>query len=265
MAMEGCIPKPEGSTWTDDQWRAITARGEDVLVAAAAGSGKTAVLVERIIRIISEDTDVDRLLVATFTKAAAAEMKERIRTALEAALERDPSSEHLRRQLALLGRASITTLHSFCLDVIRRYYPLIGLDPGFRVANETEAELLRLEVLDELFEERYAGDAGGDGDFLRLADRYGGEKGDEPLYRLVQQLYDFSRSQPWPDDWLRAMAAAFSAGGPEELAGAALGSRRWRRISRSRWAAPGLRFRKRFGWRSCRKGLPFMPTRCGRI
>ncbi|MGK9251725.1 helicase-exonuclease AddAB subunit AddA [Paenibacillus humicus] len=219
MAMEGCIPKPEGSTWTDDQWRAITARGEDVLVAAAAGSGKTAVLVERIIRIISEDTDVDRLLVATFTKAAAAEMKERIRTALEAALERDPSSEHLRRQLALLGRASITTLHSFCLDVIRRYYPLIGLDPGFRVANETEAELLRLEVLDELFEERYAGDAGGDGDFLRLADRYGGEKGDEPLYRLVQQLYDFSRSQPWPDDWLRAMAAAFSAGGPEELQG----------------------------------------------
>lgn len=88
--MTAAIPKPEGATWTDDQWSAITARGEDVLVAAAAGSGKTAVLVERIIRIISEDTDVDRLLVATFTKAAAAEMKERIRTALETALERDP-------------------------------------------------------------------------------------------------------------------------------------------------------------------------------
>ncbi|SDT36305.1 DNA helicase/exodeoxyribonuclease V, subunit A [Paenibacillaceae bacterium GAS479] len=213
------VPKPEGSRWTDDQWTAITARGGDVLVAAAAGSGKTAVLVERIIRMISEDIDVDQLLVATFTKAAAAEMKERIRAALEAALESDPGSEHLRRQLALLGRASITTLHSFCLDVIRRYYPLIGLDPGFRVANETESELLRLEVLDELFEERYSEASAEDGRFLQLADRYGGEKSDEPLYRLVQQLYEFSRSQPWPDEWLRKMAIAFRVEDPEDLEG----------------------------------------------
>ncbi|GIQ66920.1 hypothetical protein PACILC2_54880 [Paenibacillus cisolokensis] len=124
-----------------------------MLVAAAAGSGKTAVLVERIIRKISADTDVDRLLVATFTKAAAAEMKERIRIALEKALEREPDSEHLRRQLALMNRAAITTIHSFCLDAIRRYYPLIGLDPGFRIANETESELLRLDALDALFDE----------------------------------------------------------------------------------------------------------------
>ncbi|QJC54376.1 helicase-exonuclease AddAB subunit AddA [Paenibacillus albicereus] len=210
-------PKPAGSRWTDDQWAAVSARGGDVLVAAAAGSGKTAVLVERIIRMISEDADVDQLLVATFTKAAAAEMKERIRAALEAALEREPDSEHLRRQLALLGRASITTLHSFCLDVIRRYYPMIGLDPGFRVANETEGELLRLEVLDELFEERYAASDKDGGRFLELADRYGGEKSDEPLYRLVQELHGFSRSQPWPDDWLRGMAAAFRVQEPSEL------------------------------------------------
>ncbi|WP_341869762.1 UvrD-helicase domain-containing protein [Paenibacillus protaetiae] len=201
-------PKPAGSSWTDDQWHAITAEGSNVLVAAAAGSGKTAVLVERIIRKICASTDVDRLLVATFTKAAAAEMKERIGLALEKELEKMPDSEHLQRQLALLNRASITTLHSFCLDVIRRYYPLIGLDPGFRIANETESELMRIDVLDQLFEEKYDNASDG-GAFLRLADRFGGEKGDDPLYRLVQQLYDFAQSHPWPEHWLRETAAAF--------------------------------------------------------
>lgn len=208
MHTKTVIPKPENSTWTDDQWEAIVTGGSNILVAAAAGSGKTAVLVERIIRKISANTDVDRLLVATFTKAAAAEMKDRIRLALEKELERQPESEHLRRQLALMNRASITTLHSFCLDVIRRYYPLIGLDPGFRIANETESELLRLDVLDQLFEEKYEG-AGDAGDFLRLADRYGGERGDEPLYRLVQDLYNFAQSHPWPEYWLRHTAEAF--------------------------------------------------------
>ncbi|WP_127533005.1 helicase-exonuclease AddAB subunit AddA [Paenibacillus kobensis] len=202
-------PKPAGSTWTDDQWRAVSAEGSNILVAAAAGSGKTAVLVERIIRKISTDADVDRLLVATFTKAAASEMKERVRIALEGALERNPESEHLRRQLALINRSSITTLHSFCLDVIRSYYPLIGLDPGFRMAGETESELLRIDALDELFERKYAGEDEDSGSFLMLTDRYGGERGDEPLYRLVQKLYDFSRSHPWPDHWLRGMAAKF--------------------------------------------------------
>lgn len=209
-------PKPENSTWTDDQWDAIVTSGSNILVAAAAGSGKTAVLVERIIRKISENTDVDRLLVATFTKAAAAEMKDRIRLALEKELEKLPDSEHLRRQLALMNRASITTLHSFCLDVIRRFYPLIGLDPGFRIANETESDLLRLDVLDQLFERKYEG-AGDDGAFLRLADRYGGERGDEPLYRLVLQLYDFSQSHPWPEHWLTQTAAAFHIGSAREL------------------------------------------------
>lgn len=214
--IDAAIPKPAGSTWTDDQWKAVVTSGTNVLVAAAAGSGKTAVLVERIIRKISNDTDVDRLLVATFTKAAASEMKERIRIALEKALDNTPDSDHLRRQLALMNRASITTLHSFCLDVIRRYYPLIGLDPGFRIANETEAELLRIEVLDDLFEERYAG---AEGIFIRLADAFGGERGDEPLARLVQELYDFSRSHPWPELWLREAAGAFRTANAEALGG----------------------------------------------
>ncbi|RXZ77176.1 helicase-exonuclease AddAB subunit AddA [Paenibacillaceae bacterium] len=228
---EALTKKPSDSNWTDEQWQAIVSGGRDILVAAAAGSGKTAVLVERIIRKISNETDVDRLLVATFTKAAASEMKERIRIALERALDADPGSEHLRRQLALMNRASITTLHSFCLDVIRRYYPLIGLDPGFRIANETEAELMRLDVLDALFEQRYAEAAAAveageeESSFIQLADDFGGERSDEPLYRLVQRLYDFSNSHPWPEYWLRETAAAFTA--PDE---AALEGTQWVRM-----------------------------------
>ncbi|MEK0312997.1 UvrD-helicase domain-containing protein [Cohnella sp. 56] len=216
--------RPEGSRWTAEQWAAIAADGRNLLVAAAAGSGKTAVLVERIISRIADETaplDVDALLVATFTKAAAAEMKERIRTALELKLEKQPDSAHLRRQLALLPRAAITTLHSFCLDAVRRYAPLIGLDPSFRIAGETEAELLRMDTLDALFEERYEqelerGDE--EGTLAALADMYGGQRSDEPLHRLVLELYDFARSHPWPDEWLRGTAGQFDIGGEDDLA-----------------------------------------------
>lgn len=219
--MREMIAKPEGSMWSDDQWKAIALSGDDMLVAAAAGSGKTAVLVERIIRKILDDAagfSVDRLLVATFTKAAAAEMRGRIREALDRELDRDPDNEHIRRQLALLGRASITTLHSFCMEVIRRYYQLIPLDPGFRILNEYEADLMRQDMLEELFEEKY-GEAEGDPEsrFLRLADWFSGERTDDALYRLVQRLYDFSRSHSWPSHWLRETAAGFQVADPEAL------------------------------------------------
>lgn len=210
-------PKPAGSYWSDDQWKAITLTGGDILVAAAAGSGKTAVLVERIIRKLSAaDTplSVDRLLVATFTKAAAAEMRQRIREALEKELERNPGSEHLGRQLAMLGRASITTLHSFCMEVIQRYYTLIPLDPGFRIASESEAALLRQEVLEQLFEEKYASEAEGSqkGEaFVALVDWFGGERSDDAVFVLVQKLYDFARSHSWPEHWLDQAASAFAA------------------------------------------------------
>ncbi|MDQ1912921.1 helicase-exonuclease AddAB subunit AddA [Paenibacillus sp. GD4] len=212
------IPKPEGSSWTDDQWDAITLGGHSMLVAAAAGSGKTAVLVERIIRRISDERnpiDVDRLLVATFTKAAAAEMRHRISEALEKALAANQGSDHLRRQLALIHRASITTLHSFCLEVIGRYYQLIGLDPGFRIANETESALMRQDLLEELLEEQYGESAEGDA-FWRLADWFNGDKSDEALFQLIQRLYDYSRSHPFPDEWLRDMAGQFTQGWNEE-------------------------------------------------
>lgn len=211
--------KPDGSQWTNEQWAAVVADGTNLLVAAAAGSGKTAVLVERIISRIADESkplDVDAMLVATFTKAAAAEMKERIRHALDVALEKNPDSRHLKRQLALLPRASVTTLHSFCLEIVERYAPLIELDPGFRMANETEAELLRMDTLDELFEERYAAE-GDEGPLSRLADLFGSERSDEPLHRLVLELHDFAGSHPWPTHWLRQMAGQFGEADADSL------------------------------------------------
>ncbi|WP_172249720.1 helicase-exonuclease AddAB subunit AddA [Saccharibacillus deserti] len=211
--------KPAGSQWSDDQWKAIAASGGSMLVAAAAGSGKTAVLVERIIRKITDPaggTGVDRMLIATFTKAAASEMRQRIRDALNKELAAQPQSEHLRRQLSLLGQASITTLHSFCLEVIRRHYTQIPLDPGFRIANEHESKIMRQETLEELFEEQYARQEEGK-EFRRLIDWFGGERSDEPAFALVQRLYDFSRSHPWPQQWLRDSAAEFLVSDSEAL------------------------------------------------
>jgi ATP-dependent helicase/nuclease subunit A len=207
--------KPPGSTWTDEQWQAIVRRGGNLLVAAAAGSGKTAVLVERIIRRITEGPapiDVDRLLVATFTKAAADEMRERIRTALEKRLEDHPHDEHLRRQLAYIHRALITTLHSFCHEVVRRHFRELGLAPDFRIGNEAETALIRRDALEAMFEAEYA-ERDPDSDFWRLVECFGGERSDEPLYRLVDGLYEFSRSHPWPDEWLDEQAGRFAGDG----------------------------------------------------
>ncbi|GIP35843.1 helicase-exonuclease AddAB subunit AddA [Paenibacillus sp. J2TS4] len=209
--------KPAGSAWTDEQWEAISRTGQNILVAAAAGSGKTAVLVERIIRRISDESesvDVDRLLVATFTKAAASEMRQRIRDALEKALFEKPDSAYLRKQLALLNRASITTLHSFCLEVIQRYFQLIRLDPGFRVANETETALLRQDVLEELFEHYYTYSEE-DSEFWNVLEWFGGNRSDEALFSLVLQLYDASRSHPQPDRWLDQMCGLFDTDATE--------------------------------------------------
>lgn len=215
--MANLIKKPEGSNWTDEQWEAIAARNQDVLVAAAAGSGKTAVLVERIIRRLADEKDpaeVDRILVVTFTNAAAAEMRHRIGEALEARLKEDPSSLYLRRQLSMLNRASISTLHSFCMEVLRRYYYEIDLDPAFRVADQTEAALLREEAMEELFEEHYSDEE--NEAFFQLVDRYSSDRSDIDLQQLVEKLYHFSSSHPWPDQWLYESVLQYeNAGGVE--------------------------------------------------
>ncbi|MEH7375349.1 helicase-exonuclease AddAB subunit AddA [Neobacillus drentensis] len=212
-------PKPEDVTWTDDQWKAIMAKDRDILVAAAAGSGKTAVLVERMIQKIlakEDPMDVDELLVVTFTNASAAEMRHRIGEALEKAIDEDPWSRHLRKQLSLLNKASISTLHSFCMEVIRKYYYLIDVDPGFRIADETEAQLIRDEVMDELFEEEY-GKKDNEA-FFNLVDSFTSDRSDAALMDIVRSIYDFARSNPLPDQYLKSIIRMYDVSAINNLA-----------------------------------------------
>ena len=198
--------KPADALWTDDQWKAITADGNDILVAAAAGSGKTAVLVERIIRkIISEDNplDVDRLLIATFTNASAAEMRHRIAEALEKEIKKHPDSRHLRRQLSLLNKANISTLHSFCLDVVRSHYYLLDIDPGFRIGDATEIELIKDEALEDILETQYG--IPDNESFFRLVDAFTDDRSDRTILEIIRILDDFSRSNPKPEKWLSSL------------------------------------------------------------
>lgn len=203
--------------WTDEQLLAIETRGKNLLVAAAAGSGKTAVLVERIIKIITDDNnpvDIDKLLVVTFTNAAASEMRERIGDAISKKLEEMPDSKMLQRQLALLNKSNITTIHSFCLDIIKNNFHLIDLDPGFRIGDETECTLIKQDVLIELFEDKYDKE---DEDFLNLIEAYCTNRDDERLKEIVLKLYNFSMSGPWPSVWLREKAQEFNINSLDEL------------------------------------------------
>ena len=196
--------------WMPEQIEAIESRGVNLLVAAAAGSGKTSVLVERIIRQITgpvSPVDIDRLLVVTFTNAAATEMRERIARALAEKGGAGPDARRLERQAILLNRAQISTLHAFCMEVLRQYFYRIDLDPSFRVADETEAALIQLEVLEDLFERCYA--LGDDTPFTRLVESYGGNRDDSSLAPLVLDVFRFARSTPDPVGWLEKVAARF--------------------------------------------------------
>ena len=196
--------------WTDEQISAINEKNGNILVSAAAGSGKTAVLVERIIRLITDEdnpVDIDRLLVVTFTKAAAAEMKERIGAAVNLALRENPDSANLRRQSVLLNHADITTIHSFCLRVARENYNWLGIDPAFRVADDTEILLLRDEIMDRLFEDNYASDDP-DG-FLYMVENYSDGTSDKKLRELVLKIFNFIRSHPDPQCWIEKQKAAY--------------------------------------------------------
>lgn len=203
--------------WTEEQQKVISRRDCNILVSAAAGSGKTAVLVERIITMITDrekPIDIDRLLVVTFTNAAAAEMRERIGKAIEKKLESEPDNVHLQKQATLVRNAQITTLHSFCQNVIRNYFHEIDLDPNFRIGDETELKLLKNDVLEEVFEEYYER---GDEGFLELVECYSGSKSDQGLMDLVLQLHTFAMSYPWPKDWLQEKLEPFSVSSVEEL------------------------------------------------
>ena len=198
-----------GMTWTDDQKKVIELRDRNILVSAAAGSGKTAVLVERIIKIITDKerpVDIDRLLIVTFTNAAAAEMRERIGNALENALKDQPDDEHLQRQLSLLHNAQITTIDSFCLYVIRNHFHEIDLEPNFRIGDEGELKLLKEDVLVKVLLKNYEVSTP---EFLAFVDGYASGRNDAALSGMILQLYEFSRSYPWPKKWLLAAAEGY--------------------------------------------------------
>mgnify|MGYP000009449266 FL=1 len=208
-----------GVTFTKEQQQVIDLRNRNLLVSAAAGSGKTAVLVERIIQMIlnkEHPVDIDRLLVVTFTNAAAAEMRERIRQAIDRELAVDPFNGHLQKQAALLHKAQITTIDSFCLFVIHNHFHEIGLDPGFRVADEGELKLLQQDTLNELLEQEY--DAA-DPKFLQCVEYFTGGSNDRLLLQYIEKLHDFAESYPWPEDWLLGCMEDYKAADVEELNG----------------------------------------------
>lgn len=203
--------------WTAEQKKVIELRNRNILVSAAAGSGKTAVLVERIISMITEGThplDVDRLLVVTFTKAAAAEMRERVSAAIEERLLADADNEHLQKQQTLLHGAQITTIDSFCMYVVRQYFHVIDLDPSFRVGEDAELLLIKSDVIGEILEKKYLE---AEPEFLNFIECYAPGKSDQVLEDLILGLYEFARSYPWPEEWLDEKADCFGAETIEEL------------------------------------------------
>lgn len=202
-----------GVVFTETQQRVIDERGKNLLISAAAGSGKTAVLVERIVKMVCDGenpVDIDRLLVVTFTNAAAAQMRERISRALQERLSKDPANEHLQRQTTLLYNAQITTIDSFCLFVLRNQFHTIGLDPGFRIGEEGEMRLLRGEVLARVLEEAYAQ---GDPAFLHAMEYFSTGNRDQAVENEVMTLYDFAMSTPFPEQWLNDRRTDYDTNG----------------------------------------------------
>lgn len=196
------------NNWTEAQQQAIEARNCDLLVAAAAGSGKTAVLVERIIRMVCQDgLNIEDLLIVTFTNAAAAEMRERITAAVMQQLESNPAhAEHLRRQLQMVGYSSICTIHAFCTQIVRENFHRLDIDPKFRIGDDTECALLRAETIEEVLETAYGA---GEEHFLGLVERFSSSRNDKPIEDLILRTYSFIQSQPEPWAWLDDKVNAF--------------------------------------------------------
>ena len=214
-----------GVSWTTEQQQVIDLRNRNILVSAAAGSGKTAVLVERIVKIITDKNhpvDIDHLLIVTFTNAAAAEMRERIGNAIEKVLDEQPGNEHLLRQLTLIHNAQITTIDSFCLYVVRNHFHEIDLEPNFRIGDEGELKLLREDVLGRVLEQNYEEPSEAFSDFV---EGYASGRTDAALNEMILQLYEFSRSYPWPEKWLDSFVGAYRIETREEL-------------DRAEWLAP---------------------------
>lgn len=227
-----------GMKFTPEQQRVIELHNSNILVSAAAGSGKTAVLVERIIRMICDGehpADIDRLLIVTFTNAAAAEMRERIAAGITARLEADPGNEHIQKQSALLHNAQITTIDSFSLFLIRNHFNEIGLDPDFRVADEGEIKLLQQEVLAQLLEDAYAGQFVPETpeQFHACVEYFCPGGRESVLEQHILNLSRYAGSFPWPEEWLEERKNDYAAGDMEALVHSDYGQYLTERVNRT--------------------------------
>lgn len=227
-----------GMKFTPEQQRVIELHNSNILVSAAAGSGKTAVLVERIIRMICDGehpADIDRLLIVTFTNAAAAEMRERIAAGIAARLEADPGNEHIQKQSALLHNAQITTIDSFSLFLIRNHFNEIGLDPDFRVADEGEIKLLQQEVLAQLLEDAYAGNFVPEAleQFHACVEYFCPGGRESVLEQHILNLSHYAGSFPWPEEWLEERKNDYAAGDMEALVRSDYGQYLTERVNRT--------------------------------
>ncbi len=205
-----------GMKFTPSQQDAIDARGGSIIVSAAAGSGKTRVLVERVIKLITDKdapVDADRLLIVTFTKAAAEEMRGRISSAIDELLIKEPDNTALRRQQLLLMNADICTIHSFCSRIIRENFYMLDIDQDFRIASEGEKRIMKMKLLSELIEEKYKE---GDKNFLALCDALSTSSSDSELEKALLEVYESSISHPFPQDWLESSAAFYDPQVPLE-------------------------------------------------
>lgn len=227
-----------GMKFTPEQQRVIELHNSNILVSAAAGSGKTAVLVERIIRMICDGehpADIDRLLIVTFTNAAAAEMRERIAAGITARLEADPGNEHIQKQSALLHNAQITTIDSFSLFLIRNHFNEIGLDPDFRVADEGEIKLLQQDVLAQLLEDAYAGNFVPEAleQFHACVEYFCPGGRESVLEQHILNLSRYAGSFPWPEEWLEERKNDYAAGDMEALVRSNYGQYLTERVNRT--------------------------------
>lgn len=206
-----------GIAFTAEQQKVIDTVGKDLLVSAAAGSGKTAVLVARILRMITDPVhpaDIDRLLIVTFTKAAADEMRERISHAIADRLSKDPENEQLQRQATYIHKAQITTIDSFCKYLISNHFEDIGIDPTLRVADEAETRLLTQDVLSELMEELHSQ---ADEAFLNCLECFAPGRSEGAFEQQIQKLYQFAMSYPWPKEWLSESLRVYACENMEQM------------------------------------------------
>ncbi|MDR1012688.1 MAG: UvrD-helicase domain-containing protein [Lactobacillales bacterium] len=187
--------------WTENQKKAINAKGGSILVSAAAGSGKTAVLVQRIIEKLTDPTcpcDADKLLIITFTNAAAAEIKQRLNDEITSLISKNPRDKNLVRQQILLSYANIGTVHSFCSKIIRENFHYLDIPPNFRVADSNELLSLKERAMQDAIENLYQEN---NKEFIALVENVSAVKDDSKLTEIIEKIYNFSQSLPFPEDW----------------------------------------------------------------